>query len=407
MSENPQADGTGQPLDPIVVRNFFIIIALLPDELFSSAPLLKDAPNLLRQVRELLRTANYPLFAMLRPGASFLPNAAKLVAGSNGCSHYCNETAHDAESEIYKNLSKLLKGSIDAPVFITSSLLEISEDATRSRTLPVKALEKVIFTDCSHVKGRLIRSVLSAAHCVTADFLSIKGWRDMQLNGGCDFLIVIPTMGEPGLAESLISILNQDYQNYCVLVVDGSSDQRSKEVVHSLNLDTRFLILNSCDNGPYDAMNLGVAICPARWIYNLGSGDTLASDDVLSTIKTAIASNTEASIIYGNVRMIGAGPGTYDQQIYGYTFSYADLRHKTPCHQAIFYKHEIFGALDHWYRREYKICADWELNVRVWNQFNHIFIDNVIANFVRGGMSSTQFDDKFFNDLDSLWLSAM
>jgi len=170
-----------------------------------------------------------------------------------------------------------------------------------------------------------------------------------------------------------------------------------------LALSSHVRQLEAYDSGAYDAMNLGLALASAPWIYFLGSSDTLFSRGTLMTVARSImASATTTHPIYGKVNMIGEGPGTYDGQIWGEFFNYDRLRVNNICHQSVFYKTEVLKDIGG-YDPQYPICADWNANLQLWNRATPVFMNTVVANFQRGGLSTHSEDAAFNSGRDEIW----
>ena len=135
----------------------------------------------------------------------------------------------------------------------------------------------------------------------------------------------------------------------------------------------------------------------------MGDDDSLFDSTTLGKVLHSVEQlEGKSDLLYGLVKMIDGGPGTYDGQIWRYGVDYDSLRTRPICHQACFYRTSSLikaGGYD----TTYPICADWELNLRLWNNANPTFIDAVICNFRRGGLSTHETDSQFFNDLEQIW----
>ncbi|MEM1144844.1 MAG: glycosyltransferase [Pseudomonadota bacterium] len=219
--------------------------------------------------------------------------------------------------------------------------------------------------------------------------------------------IVIPTLGETGLAETLQSIANQQrHSSVEVLILHSSrhcADAQLERWKQYQSPGLSIVEMAIADRSPYEAMNAGLTLASSTWIYFMGCGDTLTGPEVLATLQAAFEEcEPDCGMIYGSVRMKGDGPGAQDGEIYAGEFTYDRLREQNICHQAIVYRLSTLrrqGGFD----GRYPVNADWAVNLRGWEGLKPRYIDLVLANFVRGGLSSTQWDTEFFNDLDRLW----
>ena len=231
-----------------------------------------------------------------------------------------------------------------------------------------------------------------------------------SLNDDHWLTIVIPTLRKDSVTSALNSIERQTIKGITVIVLHADAANVTEPTRHAADTELRrqdcneIHYVSSRDRGPYDAMNLGLKLAATPWVYFMGDDDELAATSALEKIKNAAESSApDVSMIYGNVEMVGAGHGTHDGQIYDYQFTYEQLQRKSPCHQSIFYRAASLRALGGFDLR-YPVCADWDANIRLWNKgAEPQFIDTTVAKFVRGGISSTEYDKRFFGDLPHIW----
>ena len=156
--------------------------------------------------------------------------------------------------------------------------------------------------------------------------------------------IIIPTFNSAKtLAVCLDSILKQSFTDFEVLIMDGLSTDNTLEIAKSYD-DIRLIISSEKDNGIYDAMNKGITQSKGEWIYFLGSDDRLFNKNVFSEVYE-IQKKGNSKIIYGNVLIEGQAGWAKNGQIYDGEFSLSKLIERNICHQAIFYKKEVFDKL--------------------------------------------------------------
>lgn len=210
------------------------------------------------------------------------------------------------------------------------------------------------------------------------------------------FSIIIPTYNsDTTLYKCLESIISQSFTDFEILIIDGVSKDNTIEITKGFN-DERIKILSEPDNGIYDAMNKGIKLAKGDWLYFLGSDDELFNCRVLSDIKSSI-NLTNSKIIYGNVRIIGDAGWANDKDIYDGIFTLKKILEKNICHQAIFYNKVVFSKLGN-YNVNYKICADYDFNLKCWAHF-HFHYENLIVSFFNGGnFSASLIDNNFSQD---------
>lgn len=194
--------------------------------------------------------------------------------------------------------------------------------------------------------------------------------------------IVIPTYNSVRtISESIRSILEQTFEDYEILIMDGLSDDDTLANVRQFN-DPRIKIFSEKDSGVYDAMNKGIEKASGKWIYFLGSDDTLYSQQVLSEV---VPSFSNHDFVYGKAYF------THRKIIHGREYDRVYLQKiDNICHQAIFYKKELFTRLGN-FNLYFKIWADWDFNIRCFSlpDIQCKYINTIICNFNdQGGLSS-------------------
>lgn len=209
--------------------------------------------------------------------------------------------------------------------------------------------------------------------------------------------IIIPTFNsENTLVRCLESIVAQIFRDFEVVVMDGLSSDATVSIAESFRDKLpQLLIKSDKDTGVYDAMNKGIALANGEWVYFLGSDDELYNKDVLADVfiknEEVISAN---DFVYGNVNSTLLGNG-YDGE-----FDIVKIFFKNICHQAIFYKKNIFNKLGA-FNLQYPIWADWEFNIRCFGcvDVKTKWLDIVVANYAEGGISQESKDQIFESNI--------
>ncbi len=86
-----------------------------------------------------------------------------------------------------------------------------------------------------------------------------------------------------GMKETLVSILNQSWCDYQVIVIDGNSDDGTYEylLTEKPKID---VLIHEADHGIYDAMNKGLNLANGEWVLFLNAGDAFCDSKVLDRI---------------------------------------------------------------------------------------------------------------------------
>ncbi len=215
-------------------------------------------------------------------------------------------------------------------------------------------------------------------------------------------IITINYNNSEGLERTILSVINQNFQDFEFIIVDGNSTDKSKEIIkkHQGKITKH---ISEKDDGIYDAMNKGINISSGEYLLMLNSGDYLVNNQIL---KTVFNYNFEESIVYGNVIWREKSieyPSQFPENL---SFKY--FMTNSIGHQATFIKnsvHKIVGLYDN----NYKITADWKLLVLALFKYNlsFKFIPIEISVCTRDGMSCDPLNwDRIVSERNNLLSSS-
>ncbi|MFZ6664542.1 glycosyltransferase family 2 protein [Peijinzhouia sedimentorum] len=206
--------------------------------------------------------------------------------------------------------------------------------------------------------------------------------------------IIIPTFKACDLLElTLASIASQDFKDLEVVVMDGYSEDGTKDVVEEYRKkNIEIVFVSEPDQGVYDAMNKGIKVAKGKWLYFLGAGDMIYKSDTLNTLAEYFDSDYQ--IIQGDIII-----KSYKNTVYRDRLSGMGLLIRNFCHQGLFYRKSVFGLLGV-YSLDYPIIADWEFNLRWFfnRKISRVYVPLIICDYLGGGLSSSIHDLKFHND---------
>lgn len=167
------------------------------------------------------------------------------------------------------------------------------------------------------------------------------------------------------------------------IVVDGGSNDGTREFLENLNGEYNLRFVSEKDNGIYDAMNKGVALAEGRFALFLNSGD-IFHEDVADVVRQLADEREKAMYIgdalldFGDGKKIrrSAKPGWY-------------IYHSLPAsHQAIFFP--VSGLKAYPYDLQYKVSSDYALAARMFKAgypFKHV--KGLVSEFSMGGVSTS------------------
>ena len=168
-------------------------------------------------------------------------------------------------------------------------------------------------------------------------------------------IITVNLNNKKGLENTLQSVVNQSFNDYEYLIIDGESLDGSKEVI----LSNRHLLnywISEADNGIYHAMNKGIRAAKGEYCLFLNSGDWLSEPTILEKV---FAQNPQADIVAGDVYFFDAKLNTIKWLIASPSQPTAKtLFLGTLPHQATFIRRSLFDHIG-LYNEQLKIASDW------------------------------------------------
>ncbi|OBI93934.1 glycosyltransferase family 2 protein [Mycobacterium sp. 1245805.9] len=194
------------------------------------------------------------------------------------------------------------------------------------------------------------------------------------------FSIIVPAFNvTTTLRTCFDSVASQSFGDFELVLVDGASTDDTLDIAKSFapRLGARLVIHSGPDDGAYDAMNRGVALATGTWLIFLGADDALYAPDTLTQVAAFLDGHDHSDLVYGDVIMRSnssryAGPFDLDRLLF----------EQNICHQAIFYRRELFAGIGPFNLR-YPVWADWDFNIRCFSNPALVirYMDIVIARY--------------------------
>lgn len=188
-------------------------------------------------------------------------------------------------------------------------------------------------------------------------------------------VIIATYNSEKTIRVALDSVLNQQYQDWECIVVDGLSKDGTVAIVKEFcEKDSRFRCVSEKDNGIYDAFNKGWKMAKGEWIHYLGSDDYLTDEGFSKLMETE---HPNVAIVSGHcycIKLDGSVKENYSVDYYG-------------CHQGKLTRRSVIekcGGFD----ESFKILADMDLIFKIRSlNLGVDVVDSFVANFAMDGAS--------------------
>lgn len=167
--------------------------------------------------------------------------------------------------------------------------------------------------------------------------------------------IITVCYNEPNTQKTCESIINQSWQDFEWIVVDGGSNEETQKIWNKYKhrIDK---FISEPDNGVYNAMNKGINLAHGKYLLFMNAGDYFYNNDVLQN--TIAVDDSDIDILYGNEYLI-TGKNKNKISKMPANISKTFLLNKSLRHQSTFIKSNLFQKFG-LYNENYKIVSDWE-----------------------------------------------
>lgn len=184
------------------------------------------------------------------------------------------------------------------------------------------------------------------------------------------------------LIDTVKDVLEQDYDNYELIIKDGYSIDGS---LNNLPEDPRIKIVQRKDSGIYDAMNQAIEYVTGKYVIFLNAGDLLYEKSTLSKV-AGIIMQTQKEIYYGYCyNVMGKHTNVYPQKISEYTCYRTMICHQSTFYIASYLKQEQYDV-------NYKVLGDKNLLVKaiVKYKYSPIALNFTVCRYKAGGFCESE-----------------
>lgn len=162
------------------------------------------------------------------------------------------------------------------------------------------------------------------------------------------------------IEKTMLSVLNQTYDNIEYIVIDGGSKDGSVDVIKKY-ADRIAYWVSEPDRGIYDAMNKGILVAKGEWINFMNAGDRFENRGVLEQFSECNLTHLKA--VYGNTKFVtkqGVGYRTAKDVHY-------ISKDMPTSHQSFFIRTEI--AKEFRFDLKYKYAADYHMIYAIYRKY--------------------------------------
>jgi glycosyltransferase len=182
------------------------------------------------------------------------------------------------------------------------------------------------------------------------------------------------------IEETILSVINQDYDNIEYIIIDGGSTDGTLDIIRKYEDKIAYWVSEK-DYGLYHAMNKGIEHAHGEIIGMINADDYYYDSAISKAVKTFEGKNLHHSIFfgdmqYGDLLVPGWRPKAIKRSAFG-------------THPSMFVPKEVYNTIGV-YKLQYKILSDYDFMYRAFNvhMITPLYLNEKIAFFRPGGLSS-------------------
>ena len=200
-------------------------------------------------------------------------------------------------------------------------------------------------------------------------------------------IITVVYNGEKTLEQTIQSVINQTYDNIEYIIIDGGSTDGTISIIKKYSKHINYWV-SEADAGLYDAMNKGISLASGELIGMINSDDWYNLDTV-STIVSCLKFNSGKRIFHGDLlihdkngkqNLRRFNPSLFKMLNYGVTYN----------HPTFFVSKEIYKQYSFNINLVSVSDVQFILEILLKEKDVFVYINKVLANFRKGGISSQQ-----------------
>ncbi|WP_010179995.1 glycosyltransferase family 2 protein [Glaciecola sp. HTCC2999] len=194
-------------------------------------------------------------------------------------------------------------------------------------------------------------------------------------------IVTIVYNGQEHIEETILSVLNQNYDNVEYIIIDGGSADNTLNILRKYDNSIDYWVSEG-DSGISDAFNKGIRCCSGEIIGLINADDYYEADSFSSIVSSYIENEKTENVFFGNTNKItvnGRKEVKNDNNI-SWCIS-VPFSHCSSFVTKSYYKK--YGLFD----TKYRIGMDVELLMRGLKSSNYIKLEKFIATQRDGGVS--------------------
>ncbi len=202
-------------------------------------------------------------------------------------------------------------------------------------------------------------------------------------------IVTVTYNAEDLLEETILSVINQSYDNIEYIIIDGDSTDETVDIIKKYEDKIDYWI-SEPDDGIYYAMNKAIEKASGEFINFMNAGDTFFDNKTVAYVMEHKSDNAE--LIYGDffIKEQNRVKKAWDRSTW--------YLHMPFCHQTLFSKSDIMKKTP--FDTSYRLAADHNFIVKMHTEkrvFN--YLEKTLAIFSLGGFAES---NEFLMNIESL-----
>ncbi|HNZ28260.1 MAG TPA: glycosyltransferase family 2 protein [Spirochaetota bacterium] len=201
-------------------------------------------------------------------------------------------------------------------------------------------------------------------------------------------VITVVYNSENYIEQTILSVINQRYDNIEYIIIDGASTDRTMDIVAGYR-DRISIIMSEKDAGIYDAMNKGLKLATGDYVWFINSGDEIYDENTASNVFNALDGSLYPDVIYGKTALYDKAGGlikitSVPKRLDRYSFSNGMV----VSHQSLIVKKE----LTEYYDLSYRYVSDHDWIIKILKKSGYNFnTDYILSKYLADGFSGANF----------------
>lgn len=215
-------------------------------------------------------------------------------------------------------------------------------------------------------------------------------------------IITVTFNSQSTLQDTFDSIRKQCYSNIEYIVIDGSSNDGTVELIKS-NLDIIDDWISEPDQGLYDAMNKGINLATGDIIGFINSDDLFCDDLALEKVVKVFEGNSEIDGVYADLYYVNHNniDNIIREWVSGEQKKFKYGWH--PGHPTLYMKRKVYKNFG-FFNIDYKLAADFEIMLRFIEKHNIklFYLPEFFVKMRLGGATNESWNNIFDQNMECI-----